>query len=79
MIAAFRRLAARSRLTKARHALASARAEHRAACASCDTRRIHTATTALQAANRAVLAAEIAAEPIPYPMPRRTGPTAQGN
>ena len=72
MIAAFRRLAARSRLTKARHALASARAEHRAACASCDTRRIHTATTTLQAANRAVLAAEREALPTPAPLPRPT-------
>ena len=72
MIAAFRRLAARSRLTKARHALASARAEHRAACTSCDTRRIHAATAALQSANRAVLAAEREALPAAQPLPRPT-------
>ena len=79
MIAAFRRLAARSRLSKARAELSVARAEHQSACDRRDTRAIHTATTRLQAANRDVLAAEVAAQPIPYPMPRRTGPAAQGN
>lgn len=79
MIALFRRLAARSRLLKARQEMEAARAEHKDACRRCDSRSIHTATARLQAANRAVLAAEIAAEPIPYPMPRRSGPAQQGN
>lgn len=78
MIRALRQLAARSRLHKARQELEAARLEHKDACRRCDSRSIHTSTTRLQAANRAVLAAEIVAKPIPYPMPRH-GAASQGN
>jgi hypothetical protein len=78
MIAAFRRLVARSRLIKARRELEAARREHKAACARRDSRSIHAATARLQAAKRAELAAEIVARPIPYPMPRH-GAASQGN
>lgn len=70
MIRALRQLAARSRLHKARRAYDVARAEYQAADIRQDTRRMHDATGPLQAAHRALLAAEIAAKPIPYPMPR---------
>lgn len=74
MIAAFRRLAARSRLIKARKAYAAALAEHIAACERRDSRRVHLATTSLQAANRAVLQAERDALPPPAPLSRHSIP-----
>lgn len=69
MIAALRRLAARSRLFKARRAYAVALAEYQAADARQDTRRMHTATQPLQDAHRALLAAERDALPRPEPLP----------
>ena len=78
MIAALRTIFARSRLTKDRKAYAAALAEYRAADARQDTRRMHQATGPLQTAHRAFLAAEIAARPLPHPMPR-PGAAPQGN
>lgn len=78
MIRALRQLAARSRLHKARQAYAVALAEHEAACARRDSRRIHAATSALQAANRAVLTAERDALPAPAPLSRSSNAAAAG-
>lgn len=65
----FARLAARSRLRKARREYEAALIEHKMACERKDSRRIHQATGWLQEAHRKVLAAEIVAFPQP-PMPR---------
>ncbi|GEM_PF-2595096 len=75
MIAALRRLAARSRLIKAKRAYAAAYAEYKAADERQDTRRMHAATGPLQAAHRALMAAERAALPRPdrLPLVRRRG------
>ena len=76
MIAALRRLAARSRLFKARRAYAAALAEYKAADDRQDTRRMHAATGPLQEAHRALLAAERDALPRPERLPlaqRRAG------
>ena len=54
----FHRLAARSRLTKARRAYAIAQAEYDAACGRNDSRRISAAWRVLSAAKNAVLDAE---------------------
>lgn len=69
MIAAFRRLAARSRLIKAKRAYATALSNYKAADDRQDTRAMHAATAPLQAAHKALLAAERDALPRPERLP----------
>jgi len=64
------RFLARRRLSKARAAYAAALAEYERADELQDTRRMGAATGPLQRAHAAMLAAEVAAFPLPNPMPR---------